>query len=361
MTDRTPSPLTPDTAPAGRMVAFRLGHLGDVVLATGVLEYWRRTRGLSFVFVTRQAQAPILMNHPAVDEVFVIRETDLSSPRAWLKACRDMAKRYAGLPFLDLHGTLRSRLLSWVWTGPVHRYPKSGLDRRLYLTTGWKEAGQRLAAMNVPQRYTLALETAAPPAEELRPLIRCTPQEQAWAGDFLAGLGLSGARPLAALHPYATHANKAWPMESWQALAGLLDREGWDVLVLGRLSPGQESPFAGLGPRDLTGRTDLRQTCSLLARSQALITGDSGPLHLGTAVGAPVTALFGPTSREWGFFPSGVRDTVLERALVCRPCSLHGRKRCSRGLACLAEISPEEVLAEVLGKVRDTGRPEAGP
>jgi ADP-heptose:LPS heptosyltransferase len=347
--------MNADAPPSGRVVAFRLGHLGDVVLATGVLEYWRRTRGLTFAFVTRQAQAPVFMEHPAVDEVYVVREPHLESLASWIRTCRELAARYAGRGLVDLHGTLRSRILSLLWSGPVWRYPKAGWDRRLLLATGSAKARERLRARNVPQRYALAIEGVAPPAGELTPVVRLSERERAWAGEFLAGLALTGERPLAALHPYATHPNKAWPVEHWRALIQGLKTAGWDALVLGRTSGGAASPFADLGPRDLTGRTDLRQTCALLARSQGLVTGDSGPLHLGTAVGVPVTALFGPTGREWGFFPSGPRDTVLQRDMPCRPCSLHGRKPCARGPACLAAITPEEVLAEVVGKFSTGG------
>lgn len=78
---------------------------------------------------------------------------------------------------------------------------------------------------------------------------------------------------------------------------------------------------------DFTNRTDLRQLIALLAQADALVTGDSGPMHLASGVSTPVVALFGPTCREWGFFPTGENDRVLQAPLACRPCSLHGQNR----------------------------------
>lgn len=57
-----------------------------------------------------------------------------------------------------------------------------------------------------------------------------------------------------------------------------------------------------------------------------------------------VLALFGPTTEEWGFFPAGPKDRVLESQLDCRPCTLHGKKHCDRNHACMQSITPEQVM-----------------
>ncbi|MFP4658230.1 MAG: glycosyltransferase family 9 protein, partial [Desulfonatronovibrionaceae bacterium] len=82
------------------------------------------------------------------------------------------------------------------------------------------------------------------------------------------------------------------------------------------------------------------------------ITPDSGPMHLGTGVETPVTALFGPTSREWGFYPSGENDRTVHLGLSCSPCTLHGRVGCRRDLACMRDIAPETVLRTVLDRLK---------
>jgi ADP-heptose:LPS heptosyltransferase len=71
-------------------------------------------------------------------------------------------------------------------------------------------------------------------------------------------------------------------------------------------------------------------------------------MHLAGGVDTPVLALFGPTSREWGFFPAGERDVVLQLDMPCRPCSLHGSKLCSHGAACLTRISPDMACKALL-------------
>jgi ADP-heptose:LPS heptosyltransferase len=147
-----------------------------------------------------------------------------------------------------------------------------------------------------------------------------------------------------ALHPYATHAAKAWPREHWIKLTELLDKIGLQWFVIGR---SKEGALFDDHPCDFTFETDIRQTCALLETARVLVTNDSGPMHLATAVGARVVAMFGPTHKAWGFFPSGETDVVLERDMSCRPCHLHGGRGCRQGETCLRGIPPEEVLEAV--------------
>lgn len=342
---------TPEAGPAGepvRAAVFRLSALGDVVLTTGVLDWWHRTRGMRFTVITRDAYARLFAHHPAVERVVGVNQRGLER---WFRTARELARAYGDRLLVDLHGTGRSLLLSSMWKAEVRRYPKRSLLRRLHRLGRFGWAGRRLAAHSVPQRYAMALDADAPDPSELRPRIFLQERELSQARVFLLERGVSdGVRPLAALHPYATHAAKAWSVESWFRLVDLLEQNGWDWLVVGH----DRAPFLRerAGARDLTGGSDLRGSCALLAACDVCVTGDSGPMHMATAVGTPVTALFGPTTRAWGFFPSGARDMVLERALPCRPCSLHGGAGCSRGRECMASITAEEVFETLVQAAR---------
>jgi len=328
-----------------KWVAFRLGHLGDVVLTTGVLAALGENRGWSFTVVTQKPWADIFTHHPYVTHTIALEAGDLKTG-PFLAFCRRLAAEHQkdalgderGAGLLDLHGSLRARLLSIFWRGPVFRYPKMCLERRIFLATGKRLYGDCLRASTVAQRYYMAVDTPAPPPDALLPCIPLTDAER-----FEARARLNALFPLpvvpVVLHPYATHALKAWPEAHWRKLAALLDDKGIPWIVLGK----GKALFSG-DARDMSNATSLRESCALLACCRALISGDSGPMHLAAAAGVPVVALFGPTAREWGFFPTGPHDIVLESTLPCRPCSLHGKADCSRNGECLAAISPEQVL-----------------
>ncbi len=78
-------------------------------------------------------------------------------------------------------------------------------------------------------------------------------------------------------------------------------------------------------------------------------------MHLATAVGTPVGGAPPPPRRGLGFYPSGPFDTVLERDLPCRPCSLHGTARCKTGRECLTSIEPEEVAERLFATLERAG------
>ncbi len=339
-------------------VVFRLSALGDVLLTTGVLRYLQERHGWRFHVLTKEPFAPVFTGNPRVEKVLAASPADLASPRmrAWFS---ELAARYEGWGLLDLHGTMRSALLASRWKGPVKRYAKYAFARRLFLYSGGRMCGKILRLANVPQRYALAVEKTPPEASSLVPEMYLTDTERGWGKSFLANLFgddvlknassrfREGRGPYVALHPYASHPHKAWPGERYALLVSRLEEKRLPWFVLGRGEP----VFPG-EPRDLTGKTTLRESAALLAASAVLVSGDSGPMHLATAVGTPVIGLFGPTTREWGFFPSGPEDRVVELDHPCRPCSLHGQKGCPRHGECLALIEPETVMS-VLGDILD--------
>jgi heptosyltransferase-2 len=133
------------------------------------------------------------------------------------------------------------------------------------------------------------------------------------------------------------------------ALVRRLVEAGNDVLVLGGpqdLAIGEAVAAAG-GESAATaaGAFDLPGSAALLKRTRALVSGDTGLMHLATAVETPVIALFGPTVEQFGFFPYRAKSAVLQRELSCRPCSAHGGPRCPlKHHRCLQDLQPGDVL-----------------
>jgi ADP-heptose:LPS heptosyltransferase len=328
-----------------RWLAVRLGHLGDAVLTTGVLAWLGESRGWTFDVLTSPPFQDLFAGHPHVRRILPLDTR--KGIGSFLQACKDLAFDHQGWGLLDLHGSLRTRILASLWQGPVARYRKMALARRFFLAgrrcsafRPFRDISHSLKELSVPQRYALAVCPGAPPSPRLLlPRVFPSPEELQEARRRLRALfGRDEPRPVA-LHPYAAHRLKAWPPERYAALVQALDLRKIPWICIGR--------GATLFPdraEDLTGRTGLRETCALLALCRCLISGDSGPLHLAAAVGLPVLGLFGPTTREWGFYPLGENDRILELPLPCRPCSLHGQNSCPRSGECLTGISPAHVL-----------------
>lgn len=157
-------------------------------------------------------------------------------------------------------------------------------------------------------------------------------------------------RPLIGMHPGSVWPTKRWlPGRFAEVARCLAEDPGATVLLVGGASDREvvsqiEAEATG-DCLNLVGKTDLKHLMELIPKLSLFITNDSGPMHLATSCGVPTLAIFGPTTRELGFFPYGEGHRVLEKDLPCRPCGLHGRHRCPEGhFLCMRLITAAEVV-----------------
>jgi lipopolysaccharide heptosyltransferase II len=178
------------------------------------------------------------------------------------------------------------------------------------------------------------------------------------AEQMLGAAGLQG-KPVVALNPGASFRIKCWSPERLSALGERLGKElGAGVVIVGgggeRDLAEEISSALSRPPLDLVGRTDLLQLGAVLQKCDLLVSGDTGPMHMATAVGTPVIALFGAIDPD-RTGPVGEGHTVIRhREITCVPCNA---KSCanSRYLACMEEISVDEVFTAVANMLKKTG------
>jgi heptosyltransferase-2 len=156
------------------------------------------------------------------------------------------------------------------------------------------------------------------------------------------------ARPRVVLQPGATYGPaKRWPADRFAAVArGLADR-GVHVAVAG--GPGDAQAVDAVRERapfvmSFLGRTTVPVLAAVLESADAVVTNDTGPMHLAAAVGTRTVAVFGSTSPEWTG-PLGRGHGVVREPVPCAPCF---RRDCRIGYLCFLGVSAERVLAEVL-------------
>jgi heptosyltransferase-2 len=157
------------------------------------------------------------------------------------------------------------------------------------------------------------------------------------------------------LAPGSAWATKRWTLEGYTGLAGMLLREGWEVVLVG--SP-DEKPLADTIERahrqvkNQVGKWSISQTVREFETGQALVANDSGAIHMAALAGLPTVAIFGPTTLAFGFRPWQENAIVVQRRLKCRPCGKHGHQKCPIGThECMTQISVNDVrsaLAELL-------------
>jgi heptosyltransferase-2 len=98
------------------------------------------------------------------------------------------------------------------------------------------------------------------------------------------------------------------------------------------------------------GVLTLLGSAELIRRCHVLVTNDSAPQHLASAVDTPTITIFGPTVPAFGFGPLARRSTTAGiDSLTCRPCDRHGPRRCPLGhWRCMRDLTPGDVAARVI-------------
>jgi heptosyltransferase-1 len=159
------------------------------------------------------------------------------------------------------------------------------------------------------------------------------------------------------LNPGAAWPNKRWPPERFGALAAALnDRTGLRSLVT--WGPA-ERELADTVVRGSDGTASLAPPTTVsdlgvLMRDAALVvSGDTGPLHIAAAMGAPLVGLYGPTWPERNG-PWDPKDVVISRA---NSCVCHHKRQCLRGSPCINEITLDEVVAAADARLGKAGAP----
>jgi heptosyltransferase-2 len=183
----------------------------------------------------------------------------------------------------------------------------------------------------------------------LTPRLFPSAADQEAVDHFLRQANASNER-LIALAPGSIWATKRWP--GFPALAGALRPHGRMVIIGGQADQELAAAIleASADAIDTTGRLPLLASAELIRRAALLVTNDSLPQHLASAMGTATVTIFGPTIPGFGFGPLGKPSTTAgHTSLTCRPCHPHGPAVCPLGHhLCMRDLSVDLVLSKAL-------------
>lgn len=153
-------------------------------------------------------------------------------------------------------------------------------------------------------------------------------------------------KPILILCPGAEYgATKRWPTKYFAEVAQIKHQDGWDIWIVGgpndAIFAQKIQAYSGDICIDFTGKTDLSQVVDLLAQANAVLTNDSGLMHIAAAVGAKIIAIYGSTSSKFTP-PLTHKAEIISLNLPCGPCF---KKICPlKHLKCLGDLSPNFIL-----------------
>ncbi len=346
-------PQHPSPPLARRILVIQTAFLGDIVLTTSFLANLRALAPEAEIhFLTTPAGAQLLrVNTMGIQPIAYDKRGQERGLRAFWNKARELRALQPDLVFC-LHRSFRSALLtkysggeSWGFTEAAgsfffdHAIARAGKIYEAEKNNGLLEAW---AGVSIGSLY---------------PRLEAGAQAEQEAARLVEALG-----PFAAFAPGSVWATKRWPAERFGALAAALaQKRGWQAVFVGSDTTEDRAAVAeatatfqrltGRAALNLAGKTNLGVLTAIFARAQLVVANDSAPLHMAIAAGRPVLGIFGPTTKDLGFFPLAPagRSAVVEvEGLYCRPCGLHGHQRCPEThFRCMLELSPERALAEV--------------
>jgi heptosyltransferase-2 len=330
------------------LVVFAPNWLGDAVMALPAIADVRRARpGARIAVAARSSVAPLFRLVNIVDEIVTFERS------RWRVRAGELGDRRFGTALL-LPNSLQSAVLARQAHIPERWGYRS--DCRGPLLT---RAVERPKGAHQVDYYRRLVEALGFPNGDRRPRVNVSSESRAAASALLRARGWNGVAPLAAIAPGAAYGGaKRWAPESFAALASAWAGDGVDVVMVGTAADRDTADcvaraFAA-GPvqgrdrvpepgalHDLVGATDLQTLAGIFAMCRALVSNDSGAMHLAAAIGTPVTAVFGPTN-ERATAPIGDEHAIVVGHAWCRPCML---RECPIDHRCMRSIEVGTVIA----------------
>ncbi len=343
------TPPNPDRSKTReRLLVIRLSAIGDVLLAAPLVRMLKNAYpDCTIDFLVKNAYVSLLESNPHIHRVLAFSPRDgIREMTRVIRLIRDL--RYDAV--IDLQGNLRSRIFSIFSRAARRSRARLNRWRRFLLVHGRWDTYR--TTVPVPLKYLKAAPFSV--TDDGKGLELWIPTNaEANVRSRLESCGIQNRDRIVGLAPGAGRATKRWPVEGFVETGRALSQKGWKIVLIGGKADAgvceEVHRRFRTNPADFSGRLSLVETAALIRRCDLLVTNDTGVMHMASAVGTKILAVFGPTTRHFGFFPFRAVAVVVEKPLVCRPCSFHGTECCPKAhFRCMLDISSREVVERAL-------------
>lgn len=340
----------PNVSIPQKILVVQTAFLGDLILTLPLIQATKDALPDAQVWaLVIPATAEILSGHPAVTGCLVYdkrgRDRGFAGFRQMVRRVRDSRFHLALIP----HRSMRSALLATM----------AGISQRAGF---WSSAGFFMFTRHVTRRRKVhevernldLLRTLGYRFQLKPPRVYPGEGDRRQAEAFLTRQGIHGGQMVVGVAPGSVWPTKRWLPEGFaQVIRGLWEKRGAQAVLLGSQADRelcrQIAQQAGKKVPVAAGELSLLPAAALMESCRLVLSNDSAAAHLAAAVGRPVVAIFGPTVPDFGFAPFGEQHLIVQKQVECRPCGIHGGRRCPRKtFACMREIAPQQVLKVTL-------------
>ncbi len=321
------------------LVILAPNWLGDAVMALPAIADVRRgAPAATIVVAARPAVAPLFDLVPEVDRTIVLHR-QARGMSAWRSLGSELAARDFDTALLLPNSVHAALVVS-----------RAGIPERWGYRTNWRgtlltRAVPTVSGLHQAEYYQHLVRALGFPNGPGAPNVVVPTSAQESGRSALIAAGWNGSTRLVALAPGAAYGGaKRWPPEYFGELADALAVDAQCVMIGAAADRPTAEEIRRPAILDLVGKTDLATLAGILSHCRALVTNDSGAMHLAAAIGLNVTAMFGPTN-ECATAPRATsnaqRVTVLSHPVWCRPCML---RECPIDHRCMRGIEPRAAI-----------------
>lgn len=326
-------PYTPS-----RTLIIQTAFPGDVILATSVAESLHRAfPEMAIDFLVKEGNEQLFRGHPFIGQVITLQKNG-----GKLKSFSDKIKDVRGKGYdlvLNLHRFFSSGLITTLSGAKEKRgfrkNPLSSFYDKAFphvIGDGRHETDRNFELIKDIVSGTREKPRLYPGAENRKNI-----EPYCKRGSYIC------------IAPASVWPTKQFPVESWKAFMAKVP-EHYSIYLIG--APGDHQLASKLEnshcrAQNLCGNLSLLDSAALMQKAEMNYVNDSAPLHLCSALNAPVAAIFCSTVPAFGFGPLSDHQFVIEtpKPLECRPCGLHGHKKCPEGhFLCAYNITSEQLL-----------------
>ena len=337
-----------------KILIIQTAFLGDVILSLPLVQVLKSKFPDSIVdYMCIPKTKEILANNPYINQVIVFDKHNEGKGISGLNKVVAEVKSNGYDVVISVQRFLRSTLIA----------KRSGAKRTIsYITSTLAFLYTDKVEYKQKHEIDRVLDLLAPlglkDLPHTKPELFPSEEDKNEINQIFKGLDISGKNDLICIAPGSVWFTKRFPKDKFITLINFMYRENFKIALLGgkddkklcqyiinRTSHNEVYSFAG--------KLSILQSAELIKNSALLITNDSAPLHLANAVGTKVIALFGSTTKDFGFYPTGDTDKIFEiSGLKCRPCSSHGKHECPiHTFPCLNNISEYAIYEEVKSSI----------
>lgn len=326
-----------------RILIIQTAFIGDVILATALIESVAKLHpNAQLDVLVRKGNQSLLANNPNISNILIWDKQKQKNQNLF-----DIVKKVRASHYNAIINTQRFGATGLI-TALSGASIKSGFRKNPFSFTFTHKATHEIGNGTHEVERNHQLIRFMNPGPAVKPKVYPNSTDYQVISQYQT-------KKYITISPQSVWFTKQFPPHKWISFIQEVSSENIAIYLLGGPSDkikNNDIQFAVKKKNviNLAGKLSFLQSAALMKNAHMNFVNDSGPLHLCSAVNAPVTAIFCSTTPEFGFTPLSEDSFVIESVNTpsCKPCGLHGHKECpKKDFECAEEIEISQLISRM--------------